>query len=735
MNPGPQIWVILIGINYYMPGSARNVVFPDLKGCVEDVNQLERLLDDFFSGQDVSIHRLTASTPDSGKEPTEIQSSWPTYDNIVNAFKKVTRDAKPNDLVYIHYSGHGAQVKTIFGNLKSNGLDEALVPTDICCGGRYLRDVEVAALLDEMLEKGLIVTLILDCCHSGSANRNYSTSDGLVRGITTPDQITLEHDLSTISSEESLAMVRGKYSVDTKRGARVENHWLLETRGYAFLAACNKDEAAMEAIFDGKSQGLLTYNLIKTLRSNQSTDLTYHELFVHVGRGVKERNNSQNVVLGGEGDRIFLSSGQRELIYMVRITNVGNKAGGEPIVYMAAGSAQGIYEGTMVDVWSSSCTQFKPSERLALLEVVAVDDIKSKAELLKWYKTSEDERQLKSGFICRPHNILQRPVYLSPPTRATDERANDSGNELKTTLDTHSIYQLESPDTAFFHIHTHNGNYVILGSGNQQLRNAVSPLPVDTQNSASILARRIIHLTRYYDILELQADEIGISSPWISAYIEKLPFAFPKAPQFFKNLAGEVDVPFSDSYETNVNEEILLRVTNESDENKYIVVMDLDSSWCVEQIFPQKAGVDSELLGPGETLSLPMRLFVPPNTSPGQILDTIKIIATTEPSSFRWLNLPSLDELGHKVISFVSRAASIKLRQNQIEELQELMVAPRLRGLVKIPMSSSWETVKLTVTMAKNQEGTGLLSNKHHLENGVQAGAYNLTTVAGYSAN
>ena len=65
-------------------------------------------------------------------------------------------------------------------------MDEALVPIDIgTTSGNYLRDLEVSYLLQAMVDKGLVVTLVLDSCHSGGATRG--TSGARKRGITSPD--------------------------------------------------------------------------------------------------------------------------------------------------------------------------------------------------------------------------------------------------------------------------------------------------------------------------------------------------------------------------------------------------------------------------------------------------------------------------------------------------------------------------------------------------------------------
>lgn len=48
---------------------------------------------------------------------------------------------------------------------------------------RYLRDVELATLLKRMTDKGMVVTVILDSCHSGGGTR----SDCDIRGSNEED--------------------------------------------------------------------------------------------------------------------------------------------------------------------------------------------------------------------------------------------------------------------------------------------------------------------------------------------------------------------------------------------------------------------------------------------------------------------------------------------------------------------------------------------------------------------
>ena len=104
----------------------------------------------------------------------------------MNSLHQLGRMAPSGSLVYIHYSGHGGRAKTLFPQVKGeDGVDEGLVPTDIGTPhGQYVRDLEIAEILQNFESKGLVVTLVLDCCHSGGATRGEEVG---IRGIESID--------------------------------------------------------------------------------------------------------------------------------------------------------------------------------------------------------------------------------------------------------------------------------------------------------------------------------------------------------------------------------------------------------------------------------------------------------------------------------------------------------------------------------------------------------------------
>src|SRR5437667_347003 len=108
-----ESWVILVGIDFYMPGT-RPIIVKNLAGCVQDVNRVEEYFTKRLSLPPSRIVKLTATPPQNvHEEPSEPASQWPTYENIIAAIQKVTLDASEGDSVYFHYSGHGGRVATI----------------------------------------------------------------------------------------------------------------------------------------------------------------------------------------------------------------------------------------------------------------------------------------------------------------------------------------------------------------------------------------------------------------------------------------------------------------------------------------------------------------------------------------------------------------------------------------------------------------------------------------------
>ena len=156
---------------------------------------------------------------------------------LENIIKTVTKD----DVVYIHFSGHGQQITDVNGD-EEEGFDEAWVPYDAHIS--YKKDLYEGDkhIIDDQLNKWLIqlrskvgkngkITVVADACHSGDGTRSEEEeSEDIIRGV---------------SKNFIIPNVQKKYLSKT------------DNIDWIYISACEQKQSNYE--FQGK--GSLTYAL------------------------------------------------------------------------------------------------------------------------------------------------------------------------------------------------------------------------------------------------------------------------------------------------------------------------------------------------------------------------------------------------------------------------------------------------------------------------------------------
>ena len=124
---------------------------------------------------------------------TLLKNEEATKDAIVKELEMLADRCGRGDVVYIHFSGHGQQVKDMDGD-EDDGYDESWIPYDAyrkCCskddGSHHLVDDEINVMLDGLCQKigaaGRLL-VIVDACHSGDSSRGSLDDEGYVfRGV------------------------------------------------------------------------------------------------------------------------------------------------------------------------------------------------------------------------------------------------------------------------------------------------------------------------------------------------------------------------------------------------------------------------------------------------------------------------------------------------------------------------------------------------------------------------
>jgi hypothetical protein len=152
--------------------------FFDLDGAVNDAELMNHLLQDRFGFAAADILFLKNEQASRARILHEFQA------HLIDA-------ASPGDLSLFYYAGHGSQVRNLASD-EADQLDETLVPSDSEAGSPDIRDKEMARLYRTALNKHVLLTVVLDSCHSGGMSRGGWNRAGKTRNL--PPSPTPIHD-------------------------------------------------------------------------------------------------------------------------------------------------------------------------------------------------------------------------------------------------------------------------------------------------------------------------------------------------------------------------------------------------------------------------------------------------------------------------------------------------------------------------------------------------------------
>ncbi|KAJ1296824.1 hypothetical protein BS78_01G332300 [Paspalum vaginatum] len=142
---------LLVGVSY------RGTAY-ELKGTVNDVKEMRRLLCSRFGFPGDCILELT----ENESEPSRV----PTRQSLLLAMRWLVEGSRSGDSLVFHFSGHGVQ-KLDMNDDEVDGDDEALCPVDFERSGKILDD-EINGTIVRPLGRGVKLHAIVDTCHSGT---------------------------------------------------------------------------------------------------------------------------------------------------------------------------------------------------------------------------------------------------------------------------------------------------------------------------------------------------------------------------------------------------------------------------------------------------------------------------------------------------------------------------------------------------------------------------------------
>lgn len=290
-------WALLIGVNFH-----GNQV-KGLKGAVADVQAMEQYLR-AHGIQQIEVLTSDASLDPESKLPKEASSQWPTFENVTASLERIIRMSKRGDFVYIHFSGHGTQMNATPSEYshKETG-DLALVLFHQDYGVRYMQGIELAGLLEKLVAHGLLITVVLDCCFSGSVIRRNDTESSSIRAIPYDSAIDSAFPFDQRLKPSAYRIVQ---SIPT---------WLIDPKDYNIFAACSPHETAQEMRLGPDStemRGALSCFLLRALKASCGTEITTRSLYNHLRLKFRQFWPRQTPMLFGRAEQTFFGTFGRE---------------------------------------------------------------------------------------------------------------------------------------------------------------------------------------------------------------------------------------------------------------------------------------------------------------------------------------------------------------------------------------------------------------------------------------
>ena len=628
MAQKPTLFALLVGCDVYLPNSTPAGSYPSLRGCVQDATRVEQFLRARAGLTDDRLIRLT-STAGPGGQPVEPPGRRPTYENIVHGFRSLTKRAKAGDHVYVHYSGHGGRCPTIVPKVKGPAAtDETLVPIDIGTKtARYVRDVELAKLLKEMTDKGLVVTAVLDCCHSGGATRAVRRADDPtgIRGVDFVDRTERPADSLVLTADELATPPAG-----TPRGVAPAD---AEATGCVVLAACRPFELAREFMFDGgPSQGALTYWYLKLVGAG-ADGLTFRTVFDQVVARIHDQFPAQTPMLFGNPDRAVLGGAAGPAAPTVAVTGVSGRS-----VTLAAGQAALVEVGAEFAVYPPAADLRDPAARVAAVRVTAVRPNDATAEVTETFGPRGIQPGHRAVPIGAPLRLVRKVDVLRPDGRPPTDGDGPLRRAAAALAGQAWVAPVARPgDPADFVVTTDpRGTAYRICDGSDVPVPVRPELPAADPASAPAVVARLAHLARFQAVG-------GSTTRTRSPLRGKVVVELLQAPPGFQKgdpTAGLKPFPVGAVPRLAAGTWVVLQVTNRSAQPVNVVVLDLSSDWSVSI-----AHSDDRFLTvvPGEEpLRLPLQAVLPEGQTSGH--DTLKVIATVDPPpGFELLTLPPLD--------------------------------------------------------------------------------------------
>lgn len=627
-------WALLVGINQYPNFAPRG----QLKGCVNDVQVMRRILIDSFSFPEANIALLI--------------DEQATREAILAAMQELVARVQEGDVVVFHYSGHGSQMPDVEGD-EPDGIDETIVPYD---SGRKphenrdIKDDEIYLWLVELTAKTSTVTVILDCCHSGTAVRGIpgpGEEDPVEVWVEAADHLPEEDPFEAavrwVEADDRLPSPLPPEACALLGVARDlgPSGWLPLGERYVLLAGCNRGERSAEIEQPaGNRHGALTFFLAQALREARS-GTTYRDIYEAIAPQVSARFPNQHPQLEGTRDREIFGV---RTIAPVPFVPVVRRSGA--VVQLGAGAVCGLSQGSRWAIHAAG-TKAVPlgEEPIGEVLVTAVRAVTSEGRIVQ--EIGPEAVTLGMRAVERAHAVESRlPIeVVTPPGR------DDQARELLDDIGGSKLLRLAAQgEAARVRVHLLAARSTVtectpvpgLGALSAETWVAVGAdgelsMPAHRRDEpavAQLLVENLERIARFQLALSLRNPASGLAGK-VKAELLRWVDGAPVEPE----LGAGSEVIFHEF------DRAVLRVVHEHSQPLFIYVLDLGLSGRIYPLYPVVGA--SESLPPRCVLEVGKRQhdekilafpadypFRDPGTETIEGMETWKLFATTHPTDF-----------------------------------------------------------------------------------------------------
>ena len=409
---GGKRHALLIGVDKYSKLAPRH----QLKGCANDVRLIGGILQDHFGFSEEHMVMLIDEAA--------------TRAGILREMDALVARVQPEDLVVIQFSGHGSRRYAIRPD-EPTGLDSTLMPHDTGRDPHPSLDIiddELSVWLAQLTAVTPFVTLLIDCCHSGTITRDAEFG-GIPRGLEADPRSAGELGWPT----EGSPLYNASYAGVSESAPRAvgPSGWLAQNSTYVLLAGCRDQEESNEFYVNSgehrQRYGAMTYFLSQELVHAQP-GTSYRDVFERVRRAVTLKYSKQHPQIEGPQDRELFGVRDNTPLQALILTAVDGQA-----VQLSGGAAHGLTIGSTWRVYPEAArADVTEADSVALLEVTALDVITASAVALP------GGAALAVGMRCieEAHAVpdLQLPVQLVTDGTTAERRAMEQAIDASRLL-------------------------------------------------------------------------------------------------------------------------------------------------------------------------------------------------------------------------------------------------------------------------------------------------------------